>query len=61
MLFGSQAFLEDAAAFAIANHFPEVDAMKQSYERRARALGRRIEKCKKYFRPHARRRHVCHG
>ena len=38
MLFGSQAFLEDAAAFAIANHFPEVDAMKQSYERRARAL-----------------------
>ena len=32
------AFLEDAAAFALANHFPEVDAMKQSYERRARAL-----------------------
>ena len=38
MLFGSQAFLEDAAAFALASHFPEVDAMKQSYERRARAL-----------------------
>ncbi len=38
MLFGSQAFLEDATAFALANHFPEVDAMKQSYERRARAL-----------------------
>ena len=38
MLFGSQPFLEDAAAFALSNHFPEVDAMKQSYERRARAL-----------------------
>ena len=38
MLFGSQAFLEDAAAFALANHFPEVDAMKKSYEARARAL-----------------------
>ncbi len=38
MLFGSQAFLEDAAAFALSNHFPEVDAMKQSYEARARAL-----------------------
>ncbi|MBI2720033.1 MAG: pyridoxal phosphate-dependent aminotransferase [Rhizobiales bacterium] len=38
MLFGSQPFLEDATAFAIDNHFPEIDAMKQSYERRARAL-----------------------
>ena len=38
MLFGSQPFLEDATAFALDNHFPEVDAMKQSYERRARAL-----------------------
>ena len=38
MLFGSQAFLEDAAAFALGNHFPEVDAMKRSYEARARAL-----------------------
>jgi arginine:pyruvate transaminase len=38
MLFGSQPFLEDAAAFALDNHFPEVDAMKRSYERRARAL-----------------------
>ncbi|MGB9142860.1 MAG: pyridoxal phosphate-dependent aminotransferase [Aestuariivirga sp.] len=38
MLFGSQAFLEDASAFALSNHFPEVDAMKKSYERRARAL-----------------------
>lgn len=38
MLFGSQAFLEDAAAFALSNHFPEVDAMKKSYETRARTL-----------------------
>ncbi|MGE0238952.1 MAG: pyridoxal phosphate-dependent aminotransferase [Parvibaculaceae bacterium] len=38
ILFGSQPFLEDAAAFALENHFPEVDAMKVSYERRARAL-----------------------
>jgi arginine:pyruvate transaminase len=38
MLFGSQPFLEDAAAFAIDNHFAEVDAMKRNYERRARAV-----------------------
>jgi arginine:pyruvate transaminase len=38
MLFGSQAFLEDAAAHALSNHFPEVDAMKVAYESRARAL-----------------------
>ncbi len=38
MLFGSQAFLEDAAAFALSTHFPEVDAMKKSYETRARSL-----------------------
>jgi arginine:pyruvate transaminase len=38
ILFGSQPFLEDATAFALANHFPEVDAMKVSYERRAKAL-----------------------
>lgn len=38
MLFGSQPFLEDATAFALDNHFPEVDAMKRSYESRARAL-----------------------
>jgi arginine:pyruvate transaminase len=38
MLFGSQPFLEDATAFAIDNHFPEVDEMKRSYERRARAV-----------------------
>jgi arginine:pyruvate transaminase len=38
MLFGSQAFLEDAAAFALDTHFPEVDAMRQTYEARARVL-----------------------
>jgi arginine:pyruvate transaminase len=38
MLFGSQPFLEDATAFALDNRFPEVDAMKEAYERRARAL-----------------------
>jgi arginine:pyruvate transaminase len=38
ILFGSQPFLEDATAFALANQFPEVDAMKVSYEARARAL-----------------------
>ena len=43
MLFGSQPFLEDAAAFALDNHFPEVDAMKRAYEQRARALVRALE------------------
>ncbi len=38
MLFGSQPFLEDAAAFALRTHFPEVDEMRGAYERRARAL-----------------------
>ncbi len=38
MLFGSQAFLEDATAFALSHHFPEVDAAKTAYEARARAL-----------------------
>ena len=38
MLFGSQPFLEDAMAFALDNHFPEVDAMKRDYEARARTL-----------------------
>jgi arginine:pyruvate transaminase len=43
MLFGSQPFLEDALAFALDNHFPEVDAMKRAYEQRARALVRSLE------------------
>lgn len=38
MLFGSQPFLEDATAFALENYFPEVEAMKGNYEKRARAL-----------------------
>jgi len=38
MLFGSQPFLEDAVAYALDNHFPEIDAMKHAYEARARAL-----------------------
>jgi len=38
MLFGSQPFLEDATAFAIDSHFPEVDTMKRTYEARARAV-----------------------
>jgi len=38
MLFGSQPFLEDATAFALDNHFPEVDAMKRNYEARDRAV-----------------------
>ena len=38
MLFGSQPFLEDATAFALDNQFPEVDAMKHAYERRAQVL-----------------------
>ncbi len=38
MMFGAQPFLQDAAAFAVENHFPEVDRQKQAYERRARAL-----------------------
>ena len=47
MLFGSQPFLEDAMAFALDNHFPELDAMKQSYEARARALVKALEGSKK--------------
>jgi arginine:pyruvate transaminase len=38
MLFGSQPFLEDATAFALSNHFDEVDAMRQAYIRRARIV-----------------------
>jgi arginine:pyruvate transaminase len=43
MLFGSQPFLEDAMAFALDHDFPEVDAMKQAYEKRARALVKALE------------------
>jgi len=47
MLFGSQPFLEDAMAFALDNHFPELDAMKASYEMRARALVKALAHSKK--------------
>lgn len=43
MLFGSQAFLQDAMALAISTHFPEIDTMKRNYEARARALVRALE------------------
>jgi len=43
MLFGSQPFLEDAMAFALDTHFPELDAMKAAYETRARALVKALE------------------
>jgi arginine:pyruvate transaminase len=46
MLFGSQPFLEDAAAFALDTHFPELDAVKQAYERRARALVKGLRNAK---------------
>jgi arginine:pyruvate transaminase len=46
MLFGSQPFIEDAAAFALDNHFPELDAMKRAYEQRARALVKSLEASK---------------
>lgn len=37
-LFGQQPFLQDAAAFALDNHFPEVKAMKDAYFARGHAL-----------------------
>ena len=47
MLFGSQPFLEDATAFALDNHFDEVDAMKRAYERRAMMLVAGLKASKK--------------
>ena len=38
MLFGSQPFLEDATAFALNPHFPEVDEMREAYQARARVV-----------------------
>jgi arginine:pyruvate transaminase len=38
MLFGSQAFLQDATAFALDTHFPELDRMREAYETRAKTL-----------------------
>jgi arginine:pyruvate transaminase len=37
-LFGSQPFIQDAAVFALSNHFTECEAMRQAYERRARIV-----------------------
>jgi arginine:pyruvate transaminase len=37
-LFGQQPFLQDAAAFALSNPFPEVQAMKEAYWQRGRAF-----------------------
>ena len=46
MLFGSQAFLQDATALALDTHFPEVDAMRRSYEARARMLVDGLKNCR---------------
>jgi arginine:pyruvate transaminase len=46
LLFGSQPFLEDATAFALETHFPELDAMKQAYENRARVLVKGLRESK---------------
>ena len=46
MLFGSQAFLEDAAAFALNGHFPEVEAMRLAYQARAHILVEGLKGCK---------------
>jgi arginine:pyruvate transaminase len=45
LLFGSQPFLRDAVAFALDNHFDEVDAMRRSYEERARILVDGLKSC----------------
>jgi arginine:pyruvate transaminase len=37
-LFGQQPFLQDAAAFGLSNHFPEVKAMREAYFARGKAL-----------------------
>ena len=47
MLFGSQPFIEDAAAFALDSQFPELDVMKKTYEARARALVAELAGAKK--------------
>jgi arginine:pyruvate transaminase len=38
MLFGSQAFLEDATAFALDTDFPEIASMREAYQARAKIL-----------------------
>ncbi len=44
MLFGQQPFLQDAAAFALDNPFPEVKAMKDAYFTRGKALVETLSK-----------------
>lgn len=46
MLFGSQAFLQDAAAFALDTEFPELAMMKTTYQARAEALVKGLKNCK---------------
>ncbi len=46
MLFGSQAFLQDAAAYALDNEFPELATMKTTYQARAEALVSGLQGCK---------------
>jgi arginine:pyruvate transaminase len=46
MLFGSQAFLQDATAFALDTHFPEIDNMRNAYQARAKILIEGLKGCK---------------
>jgi arginine:pyruvate transaminase len=46
MLFGSQAFLEDATAFALDTHFVELDTMRETYQSRAKVLIDGLKPCK---------------
>ena len=43
MLFGTQPFIQDAAAFALGGEFPEVEAMRRAYESRARLIVSMLE------------------
>ena len=46
MLFGSQPFLQDAVALALTTPFAETEAMRASYESRARVLVDALQPCK---------------
>jgi arginine:pyruvate transaminase len=43
MLFGTQPFIQDAAAFALRGEFPEVEAMRRAYDSRARLIVSMLE------------------
>jgi arginine:pyruvate transaminase len=45
MLFGSQAFLQDATAFALDNEFSEINAMRANYQTRAQLLVDGLKPC----------------